>query len=215
MSGFSSPPVLASALLLLGAGLSGCKPSSPSAASAGSSAKAPVKQVAVEVRADGLGYLPGAATPFTGEGVEAFADAPELVRKTEPWQEGRRNGEVREFFKDGTIKSTRRYKNGVPEFFRAHHKNGKLKFEMPLNAADLAEGPFRRWHSNGQLAAEAVFDSQERWHGESKAWNEAGELRSHLVLDHGEVKEIIFETEEAKAERLTPRPAPGTPAAAE
>lgn len=126
--------------------------------------------------------------------------------------EGRRDGEVREFYKNGIIKSIRRYKNGVPEFMRVYHKNGKVKFEMPLNANDRAEGPFRRWYPNGQLAAEAVFDAQERWHGVSKGWTEAGEPSVHLILEHGELKEVVFETEEAKAERLTLRPAnPASP----
>lgn len=189
---------------------SSCKPSAnPQSGAGGASSsrdaradRVPVEAVTVEVRPDGLGYLPGADKPFTGNALTPFPDAPWLVKKTEPWTNGRRNGEVRELFKNGDTKTLRRYENGLPKYASAYHKNGQMKFEIQLNATDRAEGPYRRWYDNGKIECEAGFDAEERWHGVSKEWTKEGVLKSHLVFDHGALKEIVFENEEGKAARV-------------
>lgn len=158
--------------------------------------------VAVEVRPDGLAYLPGAAQPFTGEAVVPFEDMPWRPKLVEPYKNGKRDGEKRELFKDGGTKSLRRYENGVPKYTASFHKNGQKKYEVNLNAQDRGEGPYSRWYETGVLEATAGLDAQERWHGEFKEWSREGVLKTHHFFKNGIIQQVIFETPESKAARL-------------
>lgn len=158
--------------------------------------------VAVELRPDGLAYLPGAVEPFTGEAVVPFDDMPWRPKLVEPYKKGKRDGEKRELFKDGGIKSVRRYKDGVPEYTASFHKNGQKKYEVYLNAQDRGEGPYSRWYETGVMEATAGLDAEERWHGEFKEWTREGMLKTHHVFKNGNIQQVIFESPESKAARL-------------
>lgn len=96
-------------LLLVGvpAVLTSCKQEQqPTSAEA---RRPPVKVVAVEMRDDGLAYLPGAETPFTGEAVRAYPEEPWRVQATEPFTEGKRDGGKLEFFRNGKTKTLCRF----------------------------------------------------------------------------------------------------------
>jgi hypothetical protein len=157
--------------------------------------------VAVEMRADGLAYLPGATQPFTGDAIAPYAEMPWLVKLKEPYTGGKRDGDKLELFKSGKTKALRRYEKGVPKYAASYHKNGQMKFELNLNAQDKGEGPYQRWYEDGTLESTAGLDAEERWHGELKEWTRAGELKSHHIFKNGLLQQIIFETEESKAAR--------------
>ena len=161
----------------------------------------PLAAVAVTTGADGLAYLPPSTTPFTGEAIAPHPDAPWLVKLREPYRLGKRDGDKVELFKSGRIKTLRRYRDGVPQYAASYHKNGQIKFELPLNAQDKGEGAYQRWYPDGTLESTAGLDSAERWHGELKEWDAAGKLKAHHILEHGLLKEIIFESAEARAAR--------------
>ena len=194
-------------------GTLGCKPatepgdkdpaSPPSARSAAAAPhdRRPLVPVPVEVRADGLGYLPGESGPFTGEAITPYPDQPWLVKEKEPWREGKRHGDKVMLFKNGSIKTLRRYDSGVPKYAAAWHKNGQKKFELGLNAMDKGEGPYQRWYEDGTLESTAGFDAEERWHGELKEWTPAGVLKTHHLFKHGVLVQIMFESPESKIAR--------------
>lgn len=161
----------------------------------------PIAPVTVEVREDGLAYLPGSTMPFSGDAVSPHADAPWLIKTREPWTAGRRDGDKVEYFKNGKIKVLRRYKNGQPEYTATFHRNGQKKFEVNLNAHDRGEGPYSRWYEDGTLEATAGLDVDEKWHGEFKEWTKQGELKTHHIFRHGLLEKIIFETPESQAAR--------------
>lgn len=186
------------ALLASGA-LTSCKQEKPTVvAKAGREA---VQAVTVEVRPDGLAYLPGATIPFTGEAITAYPDAPWLVKLKEPYTAGKRDGDKLELFKNGTPKTLRRYDKGMPKYAASFHKNGQKKFELQLNAQDKGEGPYQRWYEDGTVESTSGLDAEERWHGVMKEWTRTGELKTHHVLEHGLLREIIFETPESRQAR--------------
>lgn len=179
----------------------------------------PLRPVTVEVRENGLAHLPGAATPFTGEAISAHPDTPWLVKLKEPYTAGKRDGDKKELFKNGTVKTLRRYDAGVPVYAATYHKNGQIKFEVHLNAADKGEGPYRRWYEDGTLEATSGLDAEERWHGEFKEWTKTGQLKTHHIFRHGLLQKIIFETPESaiarRATGLEPVTPPATPVTAQ
>jgi hypothetical protein len=159
--------------------------------------------VPVEVRADGLAYRPGEATPFTGEAVELHpASSPAAVQKRIPYRNGKKHGSVTRWTPKGKIIEDRRYDDGLPLTCVNYHTNGQKKIEVVLNARDLAEGPYLRWHDNGVLQAESTFDSDERFHGDEKVYNREGALLGHYRKEHGALKEIVFETPEERTHRI-------------
>jgi hypothetical protein len=184
-----------------------CSPSDNDAEARGeapSKSRFPILQeVKVEVREDGLAYLPGAATPFTGDAIELHYDRtpPRLAMRT-PYRDGKKDGMVVTCTSGGKLRQERTYREGRPVSSLVYHPNGQKKIEVGLNERDLAEGAFRRWHDNGVLEAEATFDADERFHGEGKDYDREGKLVGHYRKVHGKLVEVLFETPETKAERV-------------
>lgn len=163
----------------------------------------PAQEVKVEVRADGLAYLPGTDAPFTGDAIEVHADhQPPTVKKRIPHLNGRKHGEVTTYTPKGRIREVRKYEHGRPLSSDVYHTNGQKKIAVLLNEKDLAEGPYRRWHDNGVLESECHFDSEERFHGVEKDYDREGKLVAEYRKEHGKLVEIIFETPAMKAIRI-------------
>jgi hypothetical protein len=162
-----------------------------------------LKELKVETRADGLGYLPGATSPFTGDTIELHFDrTPPRLHVRTPYRQGRIDGVKAFYSSGGKLREERTYKDGKPVSSIVYHGNGQKKIEVRLNDRDLAEGPYRRWHDNGVLESEATFDANERFHGEEKDWDRNGKLAGHYRKEHGNLVEILFETPEMKAGRI-------------
>lgn len=178
-----------------------------------------LKELKVEVRADGLAYAPGAQTPFTGDAMDLHFDLvpPRLVRKP-PYVNGKKSGVMATFSPGGKLKEERRYQDGKPISSDTYHGNGQKKVEVKLNSKDLAEGPYKRWHNNGVLESEATFDENELFHGEEKDWDREGKLIGHFKKVRGSLTEVIFETPEMNkirmSESASAEAAPATPKAA-
>jgi hypothetical protein len=144
------------------AGLISCKQEKKMAASKPD--RQPIPPVTVEVRPDGLAYLPGATVPFTGEAISPFPDVPSLIKFKEPYTDGKRDGDKLELFKNGTTKTLRRYEKGAPKYAASYHKNGQIKFELNLNAQDKGEGPYKlKTHHifNHGLLQQIIFETEE------------------------------------------------------
>ncbi len=204
---------------MLVSGLAACRKEETKVSAAAAPEQVPLEPVLVGIQPDGLGYLPGSSTPFTGEAILPFPDMPWLAKQKERFVGGKRDGDKVELYKSGRTKSLRRYEMGVPKYAASFYPNGQMKFEAPLNAHDKAEGPYKRWHENGTLESTATMDGKDQWDGEKKEWTEAGELQSHLVFRHGVLEKIIFETPEAaearKAAGMEPEQAAAPPRAVE
>lgn len=188
---------IVSLALLLVSFLSACKPEASPSTGKGKAPKAAVQEVKVEVRPDGLAYLPGSSTSFTGDAIEVHADRtpPSLAKRT-PYTNGKKNGEVTTYSPGGRKREVRRYDNGRPVSCDVFYSNGQKKIEVFLNGKDVAEGPYKRWHDNGVLESEATFDENEFFHGIEKDYDREGKLVGHYRKHHGNLLEVIFETPE-------------------
>jgi len=96
-----------------------------------------------------------------------------------------------------------------------YHSNGRIKYQVTLNAKDVAEGPYRRYYPGGELQVEATFDAHEKFHGDEKCYD--GMTIGHYRHTHGNTLVPLFETALMKVERLwkmqqgpEPHPSPGT-----
>ncbi len=161
----------------------------------------PITPVTVEVRADGLAYLPGSSNPFTGDAISPHPDSPWRIKMKEPYRDGKRDGDKLELLKDGKTKTLRRYEKGVPRYAAAYYKNGQIKFELNLNSEDKGEGPYKRWYEDGSVESTASFDSNERWHGDMKEWDRSGKLKTHHFWENGSLRKVILENEETTRSR--------------
>jgi hypothetical protein len=162
-----------------------------------------LKELKVEIRADGLAYLPGSTSPFSGDAIELHYDrTPPRLHVRTPYRQGRIDGVKTTYSSGGKLREERAYKEGKPVSSIVYHGNGQKKIEVRLNDRDLAEGPYRRWHDNGILESEATFDADERFHGEEKDYDRSGKLVGHYRKEHGRLVEALFETPEMKAGRI-------------
>jgi hypothetical protein len=192
-------------LLLAACILSACSPREK-AGDAANSAKQHLprlQEVKVEVRADGLAYLPGATAPFTGDAITLHYERtpPRLYIRT-PYRDGKLDGVKATYTVGGKLREERTYKMGRPLTCVVYHGNGQKKLDLQLNNRDLGEGPYHRWHDNGALEAESLLDANERLHGEEKDYDREGKLVAHYRNEHGKLVEVIFETPQVKADRI-------------
>ena len=82
-------------------------------------------------------------------------------RKMLDWEQfytrGKLDGEVKNFYDDGNIKSIETFVNGVKEGpHREFHKDGYLEEEI-MYAKNKRNGPAKKFYSNGKIAHEANF----------------------------------------------------------
>jgi hypothetical protein len=204
---FLSRAIRGRILLLLASVLAACSPQDDATGrndEEGRKRRLPILQeVKVEIRKDGLAYLPGATLPFTGDAISLHYDRtpPRLFVRT-PYRDGKIDGIKTTYSSGGKLREERTYKYGTPVTCVVYHGNGQKKIELQLNSRDKGEGPYRRWHDNGQLEAESLLDAEERLHGEEKDYDRDGKLVAHYRNEHGRLVEVISENPELKAARI-------------
>ena len=161
------------------------------------------RAVTVDIRADGLADLPGKSQPFTGEAVELHPGEPPRAKCRTPYLKGKKHGFVTTWTPGRKLRDERVYEHGVAKRSKVYYTDGgdQVKFEVGLNAKDVAEGPYRRYYPDGQLQVEATFDENEKFHGEEKCYDRNGKLIAHYQHDHGSTVPL-FETQLMKTERL-------------
>lgn len=177
-----------------------------------------IPQVKVEVRADGLAYVPHTHELFSGEAVSAFFGMPWLMEHREAYRHGLRHGEKVEYYKDGTKKTVFRHRMGVPESAVSFYPDGVKQMEQVMDLESNTGGTYATWHPDGTPECNASVNKDGHWNGDYKEFTPDGTLRTHYFFRHGVLRQVNLEDEAGKQKRaaagmvivLAPAPAGNT-----
>jgi len=157
------------------------------------------------VERNGLMYEINSDEPFSGEVVDDYSAT--------PFENGKRNGVKKDWYKNGQPKVEASYKSDqldgeykewnkklpqpqwddlINQFkndqirwrLEDWYKNGQPKVEANYNSGQL-DSIYREWHPEGHLAIEAEYNSG-KVNGLYKAWNNSGYLISREIYEKGE-----------------------------
>ena len=129
---------------------------------------------------------------FTGEATAAFQDQPWKLRLKEAYTEGKRDGDTREFFRNGMTKPVQRCRMGEPEYAAIYHKKGKLKMEIRVEAEGGHPGLYQRWYADGTPECRSGVDEAQHWHGDYQEWTAAGVLKTHYRFKNGDLRVVLL-----------------------
>jgi antitoxin component YwqK of YwqJK toxin-antitoxin module len=112
------------------------------------------------------------------------------------------NGEVADYYDDGSLKQERTYHEGelihAIQYYKNGHKRSEVQytdqgmimtnwFESGQVEEEFIPGLIRQWYENGQMKSSVTLDEFQEYHGDMKMWGENGELIAHEVYEHGEL----------------------------
>ena len=115
------------------------------------------------------------------------------------------NGEYKEFYESGKVKSTANYADGVLSGLSlVYDTEGNLSYEIPY-VNNRKEGKVRRYYPSGELMGEISYEKGKK-HGLLDAYNEDGTLMAKVLfnkdeaikgysLDHGRNPVLMTEEE--------------------
>lgn len=86
---------------------------------------------------------------FTGKIVKKYGNG--QLQSLENFKNGKLNGELKEFYKDGTLFQIGSFKDGEMENIKVFDENGNLKFEVTF---EDRIGYHKGYHPNGTLSEE-------------------------------------------------------------
>jgi antitoxin component YwqK of YwqJK toxin-antitoxin module len=147
----------------------------------------------VEVRADGLTYEVGAASPFSGAVRRYLPKSDSMITET-LYADGKPDGYARRWFREnpGQLSHQQLWVRGDPVFTWRWWPNGNLK-ELSsqrnglkdLGRPDIAFGSYVKWFEDGRFKFKAHYDDQFRWHGHVIDYDDEGKLMWDAEFDHG------------------------------
>ena len=117
------------------------------------------------------------------------------------------NGEYKEFYDNGEIKSTANYVDGVLEGLSlVYDREGNLSYEIPY-IKNKKNGTVKRYYPTGELMGEIKYEHGLK-HGMLDAYNKDGTLMAKVLfnkdvaikgysLDHGK-KPVLMKEDELK-----------------
>jgi len=118
--------------------------------------------------------------PFTGRLVEISAHG----RTETDYVDGRRHGDQRAWYPDGSPREHRIYRQGRREGLHfGWWPNGARRFAARF-LDGLAEGATLRWYASGQLAQESTYEAGQEA-GRQRMWTPSGDLRANYVVADG------------------------------
>lgn len=140
-------------------------------------------------RRDGVLFVRGETTPFTGEMVERYKDGSPKSRSRVA--KGLLHGRSEAWSTHGTLQVREFFRRGISHGLRTKwHDNGAKMSEAMIVNGKL-EGTFRRWHENGRLA-EQIELRQGQPDGLSLAFHPSGFVKAQAWLRMGEVIDQKF-----------------------
>lgn len=95
------------------------------------------------------------------------------------------DGEYKEFYEDGKIKSTASYANGILEGLTlVYDTAGNLSYEIPY-VNNRKEGKVKRYYPGGELMGEVTYEKGKK-HGMLDAYNKDGTLMAKVLFNKDE-----------------------------
>jgi len=138
----------------------------------------PVEDARVQRQA-GLWRVAGA--PYTGHLVEPLPEGGRIERSV---RDGRRHGQERSYYADGTLRSLRVYTHGVKVgVHRGWWPNGQRQFERRFSDG-RSEGVSRSWYASGQMLEEHRYAGGQEA-GPQRLWFEDGRSRASYDVRGG------------------------------
>ena len=98
----------------------------------------------------------------------------------------RHHGEIKEYYANGTLRSSVMFKNGKPDgVARTYYPNGNLRREAYFQNG-VQHGLTRSYYENGQLKSEEYYE-QSRLEGPAKFYEPDGRLQWEAVFHKGQI----------------------------
>lgn len=101
-----------------------------------------------------------------------------------------KNGLVREYYKNGRLKTEAYYINDCADgVLRGWHENGQIAYEHTFKKG-IETGIWKRWNEKGEIIMTHGYDELGRYHGSLRTYYDNGQIRSETVYNHGFANEI-------------------------
>jgi len=149
-------------------------------------------EVSLEEREDGLTYLKGSNTPYTGSSMVESEDG--VLEQTESYKDGLLDGYCIEYYQDYSMKIMRCYDAGKPDgTWKKWYESGQEELKYYYKDG-LLHGIFTQWYENGQKEREVQFWNDKEY-GVALYWYENGNLSERTThrKDGGESQMIWHE----------------------
>ncbi len=123
-------------------------------------------------------------SPFSGKLITTNPDG-QLASEIE-YEEGRKNGEEKNWYEDKTMAVVRIYSDGYKNgIHKGWWPDGTLQFEYHFNEKGEYDGVVNEWYSSGQAYKAFNFvDGIES--GSQKLWQEEGRIKANYEVRGGE-----------------------------
>lgn len=129
----------------------------------------------------------------TGKWLTFFTDAPNQVETEGVYENNRKTGMWKSYYKNGKLKSEITYVNNRPDgYAKLYYENGKLS-EEGLWKGTKWVGQYKYYHENGNKAYEWNFNEEGKRAGVQKYFHENGKLRIQGDWIDGKENGIITE----------------------
>lgn len=129
----------------------------------------------------GVFYVNG--KKFSGSIYWTYQNGKDTVR-VKRYLEGKKSGEWRRYYQNGSIAESRFFLNGKKEGTQiAYYRNGNLKFQANF-VNDVYEGNSKAWTFDGRLIKDQNYHLGKE-EGSQKVWYDNGKIKANYVIKEG------------------------------
>lgn len=123
-------------------------------------------------------------TPFSGVLLEHFTT--ETIKSRTEYLEGKKNGRVQRWYKDGSKLSERFYAEGFKVgIHKSWWPSGILKFEYHFNDKGEFHGVVKEWYQSGKLFQDFNYNEGKE-EGKQRMWKPDGSIKANYEVINGE-----------------------------
>ena len=132
---------------------------------------------------DGIAYLKGSDTPYTGKVYVLYPNGQKEYETN--YKDGKADGLQTEWYENGQNKEEITFKNGEPDVLQTRwYENGQKKNEANIKDGKL-DGLWSEWYENGQKKGETNYKDG-KGDGLALEWHENGQKKAEATLKDNE-----------------------------